>query len=149
MVWKKKTHLLVLNFSVDEQKTRGWRKQPAKSPLPSVKSPVSVGDHGAGASGERILWRENRVEGEWVWREIFGGGNEIVGLHFLFWFVLKINKLIKKNHLRQTWHMPHHHHLCDYRRITKAVHISLLRELALVLSSTRHGFTPSDLGFSY
>jgi hypothetical protein len=44
MVWKKKTHLLVLNLSVDEQKTRGWRKQPAKSPLPSVKPPlVSVG----------------------------------------------------------------------------------------------------------
>jgi hypothetical protein len=44
MVWKKKTHLLVLNLSVDEQKTRGWRKQPAKSPLPSVKPPpVTVG----------------------------------------------------------------------------------------------------------
>jgi hypothetical protein len=44
MVWKKKTHLLVLNLSVDEQKSRGWRKQPAKSPLPSVKPPpASVG----------------------------------------------------------------------------------------------------------
>jgi hypothetical protein len=55
MVWKKKTHLLVLNLSVDEQKTRGWRKQPAKSPLPSVKPPVSVGDNVAGAGGEIML----------------------------------------------------------------------------------------------
>ena len=50
MVWKMKTHQLVLNLSVDVQKTRGWRKQQAKIPLPSVKPPpVSVGDHGAGA----------------------------------------------------------------------------------------------------
>jgi hypothetical protein len=68
MVWKKKTHLLVLNLSVDEQKTRGWRKQPAKSPLPLVKPPASVGDHGAGAgAGGGRIWvpvRENLVEGE-------------------------------------------------------------------------------------
>ena len=76
MVWKKKTHLLVLNLSVDEQKTRGWQKQPAKSPLPSVKPPqVSVGDHGTGAGG----WRTGLGpdEGERIWGGKFlEGGND-------------------------------------------------------------------------
>jgi hypothetical protein len=71
MVWKKKTHLLVLNLSVDKQKTRGWRKQPAKNLLPSVKPPVSVGDHGAGAGGGRIWVPVEREScgGRTGWRE--------------------------------------------------------------------------------